>query len=50
MKVVVRQSGAERVKELRSVRRQAPRNEHGFPPELAEITSQPGVLEWEWRD
>jgi putative Mg2+ transporter-C (MgtC) family protein len=51
MKVVVRQSGAERVKELRcSVRRQVPRNEHGFPPELAEITSQPGVLEWEWRD
>jgi putative Mg2+ transporter-C (MgtC) family protein len=51
MKVVVRQSGAERVKELRcSVRRQVPRNEHGFPPELAAITSQPGVLEWEWRD
>ena len=31
------------------MRRQAPRKEHGFPPELAEITSQPGVLEWEWR-
>ena len=51
MKVVVRQSGAERVKGLRcSVRRRALRDEHGFPPELAEITSQPGVLEWEWRD
>lgn len=43
--------GAERAKELRcSIRRQAPRNEHGFPPELAEITGQPGALEWEWRD
>jgi putative Mg2+ transporter-C (MgtC) family protein len=50
-KVVVRQSGAECVKELRcSVRRPAPRDEHSFPPELAEITNQPGVLEWEWRD
>lgn len=48
---MVRQNSVDRVEELRcAVRRQALRNEHGLPAELAELTRQAGVLEWEWKD
>ena len=30
--------------------RQALRDEHGLPSELAEMTRRAGVLEWEWKD
>lgn len=50
-KLMVKQNTVDRVEELRcSVRRRALREEHGFPAELAELTCQPGVLEWEWKD
>jgi hypothetical protein len=50
-KAVLRQTRCGTREELRcSARRRAPRDEPGFLPELAEIASQPGVLEWEWRD
>lgn len=50
-KVEVRQNSLESVRELRCwVLRKVFREEHGLPAELAQITSQPGVLEWEWKD
>jgi putative Mg2+ transporter-C (MgtC) family protein len=50
-KVEVRQNSVEGVRELRcSLLRKVFREEHGLPAELAQITSQPGILEWEWKD
>jgi hypothetical protein len=50
-KFVVREDTVTRVKELRCfLRRQALRDEHGLPSELADVTRSPGVLAWEWKD
>jgi hypothetical protein len=32
------------------LRRQALRDEHGLPSELADIARRSGVLKWEWKD
>jgi len=50
-KFALREDTVARVQELRCfLRRQALRDEHVLPSELAEMTRRPGVLEWEWKD
>ena len=50
-KFMIKEDMVARVQELRcSVGKQALRDEHGLPSEIAAVARRPGVLEWEWDD